>query len=123
MNVNNIPYKTIDDSAKITQLFFENYGNRATEFSATDVSAAIGFFTSRGFQEDAATATALAILEKAKAESKSVFQLLDTLKTLNGVQLSSIITKVLNQNRLPISKLGYRSPTSIPLIISRNIIA
>lgn len=120
--MSNLPEKQITDSALATRLFFENYGNLGQEFRPDDVSAAIGFFQSQGFKDDAAIPTALVILQKAKAESRPVFEILDTLKVLNGVQLSAIVARVLNQNRTSSSKIGFKTNSVIPKTIARNIV-
>jgi hypothetical protein len=120
--MSNLPGKEINDSSIATRLFFENYGTVGQEFRPDDVSTAIGFFQEQGFQDDAAVPTALLVLQKAKAESKPVFEILDTLKKLNGVQLSAVVAKVLNQNRTSSSKVGFRTNIIIPKNIERNII-
>jgi len=119
--MNNLPSKLITDSAKATRIFFARYGQLGTEFKADDVAAAIGFFQSREFETDVAISAALEVLKSAKQDKRSVFLLLDTLTEFNGVQLSVIVSKVLNQNRLPISTLGFRSDLGITDSISRNI--
>lgn len=120
--MSNLPGKQINDTAIATRLFFENYGKTGEEFRPDDVSAAIGFFQGQGFEDDAAIPTALLILQKSKAESRPVFEILDTLKTLNGVQLSAIVARVLNQNRTSSSKIGFKSNIIIPKTIARNIV-
>lgn len=119
--MNNLPSKSITDSAKATKIFFARYGQQGKEFKADDVAAVIGFFQNRGFELDVAISAALNILISAKQEKRSVFLLLDTLTEFNGVQLSVIVSKILNQNRLPISTLGFRSDVSIIESINRNI--
>ena len=53
----NLPTPDVQDSAEATKLFFNQYGIAPLEFSANEVSAAIGFFESRGFTAEAATST------------------------------------------------------------------
>jgi hypothetical protein len=119
--MNNLPSNLITDSASATRIFFARYGQQGTEFKADDVAAAIGFFQNRGFELDAAISSALEILKSAKQDNRTVFRLLDTLTEFNGVQLSVIVSKILNQNRLSISTLGFRSDVGITESITRNI--
>ena len=119
--MNNLPSKLITDSAKATQIFFARYGQRGKEFKPDDVSAAVGFFQNRGFELDVAISSALEVLKSAKQDKRSVVLLLDTLTEFNGVQLSVIVSKILNQNRLSISTLGFRSDVGITESITRNI--
>ena len=58
MSTINLPAVTKTDSASSTKLFFDTYGSRPLEFGANEVSASIGFFTGRGFEEEAALTTA-----------------------------------------------------------------
>ena len=119
--MNNLPNKPITDSAKATKIFFDRYGQIGREFSANDIAATIGFFQSREFEIDVAISAALSVLNSAKQENRSVFSLLDTLTEFNGVQLSVIVARILNQNRLSISTLGFRSNVGITDSITRNI--
>lgn len=104
----NLPRPIIEDSAQATKLFFDSYGEAPLEFSANDVEAAIGFFESRGFDRDAAEITSMTILKQAKLDGVPVYQLLDTLKKLEGTDLSALIGEILNNNRPPSSLLGFK---------------
>lgn len=118
----NLPIKSTDDSARATKLFFERYGQRTVVFNPNDVYSTLGFFQYKGFQDDAAILTGLAILEQAKKENRSVNELLDLLKTLNGVQLSVIISKILNKDRSATSSLGFKANISGATSVLRNIL-
>ena len=48
------------------------------------------------------------IMQQAKIDGVKTFELLDTLGGFDDVQLSSVITEVLNYNRTKISALGYK---------------
>lgn len=117
----NLPVIDVQDSAEATKLFFNQYGIDPLEFSANEVSAAIGFFESRGFTSEAATSTASAILKQAKIDAVPVFKLIDTLKTLNGLQLSALVSEILNNNRKSTSTLGFRQLSVTKAEILRNI--
>jgi hypothetical protein len=104
----NLPPPVVEDSAAETKLFFDTYGQFPLQFPAADVEAAIGFFQAKGFDRDAAEVTAMVILKQAKIEGMPVFQLLDTLKGMEGMQLSSLVGEILNNNRPSSSVLGFR---------------
>lgn len=103
-----LPSTTVVDSAAGTKLFFDQYGTAPLEFAANEVSAAIAFFESRGFDSDAATTTAGALLKQAKIDGSPIFKIIDTLKVLDGVQISALVAEILNNNRSSTSTLGYR---------------
>jgi hypothetical protein len=118
----NLPVSKIQDSAASTKLYFNNYGETALEFPANDVSAAVAFFTSAGFDKDAAELTAMTILSQAKLDGEPVSKVLDTLKLFSGIQINFVVGEILNNNRVSTSTLGFRieKPTSMQ---SRNISA
>jgi hypothetical protein len=118
-----LPVPTNADSAAGTKLYFDRYGQQPLEFSANEVTASIAFFKSRGFDDDAATLTAQVLLKQAKIDGASVFKIIDTLKTFNGVQISAIVAEILNNNRSPTSSLGYRTDILEKLNQTRNIFA
>lgn len=103
-----LPPKVISDSAAGTRLYFDTYGKEPLEFGVNEVSASIAFFEARGFDHDAALQTATILLKQAKIDGIPVFQLLDTLKSLNGIQISAIVAEILNNNRSTTSTLGYK---------------
>ena len=61
------------------------------------------------------------ILQQAKLDNINVFQLLDTLKKQDTIQLSTVVTEVLNYNREKISTLGYKIDNTANRTESRNI--
>ena len=123
MRTNLPPVESGTDSAAKTKLFFDEYGQAPLEFSANDVEAAIGFFMANGFDRDAAEITAAVVLRQAKLETIPVFQLIDQLKTLDGVKLSAMVAEILNNNRPSSSALGFKAANSEDQFKIRNIAA
>ena len=119
----NIPVPTPEDSAAATKLFFDTYGQNPLEFNANEVTAAIGFFQAAGFADDAATSTGAVLLKQAKLDGIPVYKLLDTLKKLNGVQLSALVGEILNNNRSVSSTLGFKVVNVEKQNQTRNIFA
>jgi hypothetical protein len=118
----NLPPGPNTDSATATTLFFDSYGEQPLEFNSTDVDAAVGFFESKGFDQDAATTTAITLLKQAKIETQPIFQILDTLKGFNNLQLSALVGEILNNNRPSTSTLGFRVANSNKISQTRNIL-
>ena len=118
----NLPSQPIEDSAAGTKLYFDSYGEAALEFAANDVTLTQAFFESKGFDNDAATTVAMTLLRQAKIDGTPIGEILDTLKTFNGIQLSQIVGEILNNNRVSTSILGFRTADVKPNQI-RNIAA
>jgi hypothetical protein len=62
------------------------------------------------------------LLQQARLDDVNVFQLLDTLKGLTELQLSAVVTEVLNYNRQKNSTLGYRVEDTSELLEKRNVL-
>jgi len=107
---------------ELTARFFDNFYNREISYNASEVDAVIGYFLKRGFDRIAAINTASVLLQQAEVDPITVFQLIDTLKGVNDVQLSNIVAQILNYNRGKSSKIGYRTATQTLLVEQRNII-
>lgn len=118
----NLPPKVIEDSAAGTRLFFDTYGQAPLEFNATEVDAAVNFFKKKGFDNDASLVVATVILKQAKLDGTPIFKILDTLSDFNGLQLSALVSEVLNNNRVSTSTLGYKVVDQQSNVI-RNIAA
>jgi len=118
----NLPPKQLDDSAAGTKLFFDSYGKEPLQFPAADVNAAVNFFKKAGFDEDASQVTAITLLKQAKLEGISIFEVLDGLKNLQTLQISTLVGEILNNNRVPTSTLGFK--VDVPQTSKlRNILA
>ena len=85
------------------------------------MDAVVGFFLKRGFGEEAARSTGIVLMNQAKVDNVNVFKLLDSLKGLNDVQLSTIVSQVLNAYREKTSILGFKFTTDNDALESRNI--
>lgn len=112
------------DSADDAKKFFNTFYTQSITLSANTVNAAISFFISRGFSESASSSISAILLSQSKIDNVNVFQLIDTLKGLNEVQLSRVVSEILNYNRIRISTLGTRIDNSNNIEYEiRNIIA
>ena len=104
----NLPNTQKPDSSNEVKQFYNQYYTGFINFPSNEVDAVIGFFQSRGFEKTSAIAVGTAILQQAKIDEVNVFELIDTLKKQDTVQLSNVVTEILNYNRQKISTLGYR---------------
>ena len=101
-----------NDSASDAKRFFNTYYQKGITVSSDAIDAAVGFFLNKGFDESAANSVASVLLSQAKIDNVNVFVLIDTLKGLNDIQLSRVVTEILNYNRVRISTLGTRVDNS-----------
>lgn len=121
--MSSLPIENISrTSDKRTQVFFDTYYTTPVNFSDNDLSAVLGFFQSRGFDETSAKAVSITLLNQAKTDGIKVFKLLDTLKGIDTVQLSYIVAEVLNYNRKRTSVVGFKKERTTSKFEARNII-
>lgn len=118
----NLPVDMNKDSGQGVRLFFDNYFNETITFPAGEIDAVVGFFKKRGFDDLASNSTAIILLQQAKIDDVEVFRLLDTLKGLTEIQLSSVVAEVLNYNRQKNSTLGYRQQDTSDSLEKRNVL-
>lgn len=114
--------KNSTDSSDNTRQFFDRYFVKTISFPSNQVDAVVGFFKRNGFDDLAAASVSSVLLQQAKIDNVNVFELLDTLKVYDKVQLSSLVAAILNANRSSISKLGFKTQTPSNLYESRNIL-
>ena len=93
-----------------------------SHFPSNQVDAVIGYFENRDFDKVSAQTIGTVLMQQAKLDDVNVFELLDTLKGLDTLQLSAVVTEVLNYNRSKVSTLGYRLNTSTDKLETRNVL-
>jgi hypothetical protein len=118
----NLPSTEIQDSAARTKLFFDTYGVEPLSYVPAEVDATINFFEKRGFAKDSAITAAAVLLKQAKLESLPIYKILDDITGLESLDLSALVAEILNNNRSPISTLGFKQPLS-DVNKQRNVLA
>lgn len=107
--ISNLPIENEKiDSSDSARKFFNTYYQEGTAVPAAVLDASIAFFSSRGFSDTAAQSVASVLVAQSKIDGVNVFKLIETLKGLDQLQLSTVVREVLNYNRLRISILGTR---------------
>jgi len=104
---NNIPKTKIPDSSNSTIQAFDTYYSAPLELHADTFNAMRGFFTSRGFDDSAAESITVIIMKQAKKDGYKPMQILDTLRGLDNLEISALVSEILNYNRFKSSFLGY----------------
>lgn len=118
----NLPTQTSIDSSQEVKQFFDKYYLNQISFPSNQIDAVVGFFLQNGFDQESARSTSIVLLNQAREDNVNVFTLIDTLKTLDDVQLSQVVAQILNAYREKISVLGYRVSISVDEYESRNIL-
>ena len=117
----NIPPASVAQDSTLKA--FDNFNSTPVEFDSTLLAAMKGYFTNRGFGEVSAESIAVTIMTQAKQDGYNPMQILDTLKGLTDVELSGLVSEILNYNRFKSSSLGYAQPFKPNPEVQRSIIA
>lgn len=118
---NNVPSNLTSKDFKI--LAYDTYYTKPLELDSGVYDSMKGFFTARGFDEHAAESTTIIIITQAKKDGYNPMQILDTLRGISNVEISALVSEILNYNRLKTSFLGYAKAFTPNTEITRNIIA
>jgi hypothetical protein len=120
---NNLPKSTAASSSDQTVQIFDQYYQAPIGLNHSELVAMTGFFEKRGFDPVAAEATALIILQQAKKDGFNPMQVIDTLIGLTDVEISALVSEILNFNRFKTSSLGTAQYYAPAEEITRNILA
>lgn len=102
----NLPPAAMPDNYDTLQSF-DKYYSTPVELNSTALAAIKGYFVGKSFGEVAAESITVTIMTQAYQDGYNPMQILDTLKGLNNVDLSGIVSEILNYNRFKTSSLGY----------------
>lgn len=117
----NLPFNNENKNSTVNK--FEKYQSIPMGIDPAVYAAAVGFFTSRGFDNTAAEMISEVIIMQAKQDGYNPMKILDTLRGLEDVDISGLVAEVLNYNRFKTSSLGYAAKRQINPEIERNIMA
>lgn len=121
-SASNLPPAINSESSLEVRDFFDKFYQTKVSFPSNQIDAVVGFFLGKGFDLQSARSTSIVLLNQARADNVNVFQLVESLKVLNEVQLSQVVAQVLNAYRESTSLLGYRIEQTGNQFESRNIL-
>lgn len=122
----NLPYTNVpptSNTSNATVQAFDAYYSVPLELDADTYTAMKSFFTSRGFESTAADNIAVLIIKQSKIDGYNPMKILDTMRSLNSVEISGLVNEIINYNRFKTSFLGYALATVSNSNVTRNIVA
>lgn len=120
--ITNLPTPAQAASEVEIKQFFDKFYNEEVSFPAAEIDAVIGFFQRRDFDISSSRTISIVLLNQARSEGVNVFTLLETLKSIPTMQLSSVVAQILNSYREKTSLVGYRVSISDNSYETRNIL-
>lgn len=106
---------------KLVQVY-NNLYNVPLELDAGTLNTMKGFLSSRGFDENSAESISVIVINQAKKDGYNPMVILDTLKGLDNVEISALVSEILNYNRFKTSFLGYARQFNTSAEVTRNIL-
>lgn len=101
--------------------FLSGIEENRTELDGSEYDACVAFFTSRQYDQQSAKTLSYVLMKQAKIDGANIFEVLDTLRPATPVDLSQLVSEVLNAYRYKTSVLGYKNDRTASNHISRNI--
>lgn len=120
VNYTNLPSNAIANTSG--RQAFVNFFSSPLEIDSNTLDAMAGFFTSKGFDNNAAISLSSVLIAQSKKDNINPLTLIDTLKGFNTVELNSLIAEIINYNRYKTSFLGFGPLFSPNPEVSRNIL-
>ena len=117
----NLPTQSSSSDANVQA--YDTYYSTPLEVSASTLDAMKAFFTTRGFESIAAESVALVIIKQSKKDNLNPLEILDTLKGLDNVEISALVSEIINYNRFRTSFLGYALAFVETEEVARNVLA
>jgi len=122
INYSNIPSPAVPNDNETVRRF-DNHFNDYIELEPTVFAAMKGYFTNRGFDEAASESITITVMTQAYNDGYNPMQILDTLRGLTSIELSGLVSEILNYNRYKSSSLGFAQKFTPNIEIQRSIIA
>jgi hypothetical protein len=116
--INNLP----QPSKNATIQAFDSYYEKPFEIDASTFGMMKGFFESKGFDKSSAETISISIMKQAKTDGYSPMAVLDTMKGLQGAELSAVVGDIINFNRFKTSYLGQSTGFKPFEPVARNIV-
>ena len=118
--VSNIGVSKSQGSQSIVE-FLSGIETERTELDGAEYDACVAFFVGRSYDTQSAKSLAYVLMKQAKVDGADIFEVLDTLRPATPIDLSQLVSEVLNAYRYKTSVLGYKNDRTALNHISRNI--
>ena len=119
----NIPPKQAAGSASdLSNKNLNQYNDLPVQLHNDTLTAMKGLLSNKGFSDESAENIAITIMMQAKRDSFNPMNVLDSMKNLGNVELSLLVSEILNFNRFKTSVLGTTQNITPVEVVKRNIL-
>jgi hypothetical protein len=124
MIYSNLPSKTASGSSSdLTNKNLNQYNDVPIQLDNETLTAMKGLLSSKGFSPESAENISITIMIQAKRDNFNPMNVLDSMKNLGEIEMSQLVSEILNFNRFKTSVLGSVQATTPVDIVKRNILA
>ena len=107
-SIQNLSKTNIDTTTDV----FNNLGINKNVQLSPEVDAIVWFFVKHKFSKVASISVAAVLMDQAKSENKSAFEILGELENYDSVKLNSSVAVILNNARSNITTIGFKAPAT-----------
>lgn len=119
----NIPPKQAAGSASdLSNKNLNQYNDLPVQLHNDTLTAMKGLLSNKGFSDESAENIAITIMMQAKRDSFNPMNVLDSMKNLGNIELSQLVSEILNFNRFKTSVLGTTQNITPVEVVKRNIL-
>jgi hypothetical protein len=124
MIYSNLPSKTASGSSSdLTNKNLNQYNDVPIQLNNETLTAMKGLLSSKGFSAESAENISITIMIQAKRDNFNPMNVLDSMRGLGEIEMSQLVSEILNFNRFKTSVLGSVQATTPVDIVKRNILA
>ncbi len=124
MIYSNLPPKTTSGSSSdLTNKNLNLYIDLPIQLDNETLTAMKGLLSSKGFSPESAENISITIMMQAKRDNFNPMNVLDSMKGLGEIEMSQLVSEILNFNRFKTSVLGSVQATTPVDVVKRNILA
>ena len=124
MIYSNLPSKTPSGSSSdLTNKNLNQYNDLPIQLDNETLTAMKGLLSSKGFSPESAENISITIMIQAKRYNFNPMNVLDSMKNLGEIEMSQLVSEILNFNRFKTSFLGRSAAYQTTPSVTREILS
>jgi hypothetical protein len=119
----NIPPKQLSGSSSdLSNKNLNQFNDVPVQLHNETLTAMKGLLSNKGFSEESAENISITIMMQAKRDNFNPMNVLDSMRSLGNIELSQLVSEILNFNRFKTSVLGTTQNITPVDFVKRNIL-
>jgi hypothetical protein len=122
MYTNIPPKQAAGSSSDLSNKNLNQFNDVPVQLHNETLTAMKGLLSNKGFSEESAENISITIMMQAKRDSFNPMNVLDSMRSLDNIELSQLVSEILNFNRFKTSVLGTTQNITPVEFVKRNIL-